>query len=121
MEILSRIEQLLREDPATIVDKQSGMLPREIEDAQSYFLEKTQHARVTLQKIASSLQLPPEKPDARELVSTGLMVLYVLVESYRTERILELGGKPSEETQNAIRESIESLGLDVINMRERLK
>jgi hypothetical protein len=121
MDILSRIEQLLHDDPAAIVDKQSGMLPREVEDSQAYFLQKIHHARTTLQELAALLQLTPEALDARALISTELMVLFVLIDSYRPERILESRWKAGEETQNVIREKIESLGLDVINMRERLK
>jgi hypothetical protein len=120
-DILSRIEQLLHDDPEAIVDKQSGMLPREIEDSQAYFLQKIQHARTTLQELPALLQLTTEALDARALISTELMVLFVLIDSYRPERILESGWKAGEETQNVIREKIESLGLDVINMRERLK
>jgi hypothetical protein len=121
IDILSRIEQLFHDDPAGIVGKQSGMLPREIEDTQAYFLQKTQHARDTLRALSELLQLTPEPPEARELVSTELMLLFVLVESFRPQRIQELGWKPDQQIQDAIREKIEAFGLDIINMRERLK
>lgn len=120
-DILSHIEQLLHDDPAAIVSRQSGTLPREIEDKQTYFLQKIQHARNTLQELADLLELTSEKVDDRELISTELMMLFVLIENYRPERILESGWTPSEEGQHTIREKVESLGLDVINMRERLK
>jgi hypothetical protein len=121
IDILSRIEQLLHDDPAAIVGKQAGMLPREIEDSQAYFLQKTQHARETLRALSDLLQLTPETPEARGLVSTELMLLFVLVESFRPQRIQELGWKPDQGIQDAIREKIEAFGLDIINMRERLK
>jgi hypothetical protein len=121
IDILSRIEQLLHDDPAAIVGKQPGMLPREIEDSQAYFLQKTQRARDTLRTLSDLLHLTPEPPEARELVSTYLMLLFVLVESFRPECIQELGWKADQETQSAIRERIEAFGLDIINMRERLK
>jgi hypothetical protein len=121
IDILSRIEQLFHDDPATIVGKQSGMLPREIEDTQAYFLQKTQHARDSLRALSELLQLTPEPPEARELVSTELMLLFVLVESFRPQRIQELGWKPDQQIQDEIREKIEAFGLDIINMRERLK
>lgn len=120
-DILSRIERILHDDPAAIVGKQSGMLPREIEDIQTYFLQKIQHARNTLQELADLLQLTSEKVNDRELISTELMVLFVLIENYRPEHILESGWNPAEEVQHTIRKKVESLGLDVINMRERLK
>jgi hypothetical protein len=120
-DILSRIEQLLHDRPTAIVSRQSGMLPREIEDKQTYFLQKIQHARATLQEFADLLRLTSEKVDDRELISTELMVLFVLIENYRPERILESGWNPREEVQQTIREKLESLGLDVIHMRERLK
>jgi len=120
-DILSRIEQLLHDHPTAIVSRQSGMLPREIEDRQTYFLHKIQHARDTLQELVDLLQVTSEKVDDRELISMELMVLFVLIENYRPERILESGWSPTEEVQHAIREKLESLGLDVINMRERLK
>lgn len=119
--ILSRIEQLLHDDPAVIVGKQSGTLPREIEDSQAYFLQKIQHARNTLRELDDLLQLTSETLDARELIRAELMVIFVLIESYRPERLLELGWKPGDEIQHIIREKIESLSLDVINMRERLR
>jgi hypothetical protein len=120
-DILSRIEQLLNDDPAALVDKRSAMLPREIEDRQAYFLQKIQHACNTMRELGDLLQLASERLDSRELVSTELMMLFVLITSYRPERILELGWKTDDETQRLIREKIESLSLDVINMRERLK
>jgi hypothetical protein len=120
-DILSRIERLLHDDPTAIVDKHSGMLPREIEDRQAYFLQKIQHGRTTFQELADLFQLTTESLDARALISTELMVLFVLIDSYRPERILESGWKAGEEMQRAIREKIESLGLDVITLRERLK
>ena len=120
-DILSRIERILHDDPAAIVGRQSGMLPREIEDIQTYFLQKIQHARNTLQELADLLQLTSERLDEPELISMELMVLFVLIENYRPERILESGWKPAEEVQHTLREKVESLGLDVINMRERLK
>ena len=120
-DILSRIEQLLHDDPAAIVGKQSGMLPREIEDSQAYILQKTQHARDTLRALCQLFHLTPETPEARELVSTELMMLFVLVEGFHPERVSELGWTPDEQTRNAIRAKIEAFGLDIINMRERLK
>jgi len=120
-DILSRIEQLLHDQPTAVVSRQSGMLPREIEDRQTYFLHKIQHARDTLQELADLFQVTSEKVDDRELISMELIVLFVLIENYRPERILESGWNPTEEVQHAIREKLESLGLDVINMRERLK
>lgn len=120
-DILSRIENLLHDDPAAIVGKRSGTLPREIEENQAYFLQKIRHVHGTLHELAELLRLTPEKPDSRELVITELMLLFVLIESYRPERILESGWKPSDEIQSAILGKIESIGLDIINMRERLK
>lgn len=120
-DILFRIEKLLHDDPAAVVDKNSAMLPREIEDSQAYFLQKIQHACNTIWELGDLLQLASERLDSRELVSTELIMLFVLVASYRPERILELGWKADDETQRVIREKIESLSLDVINMRERLK
>ena len=121
MDTLSRIEQLLNDDPAAIVGQQSGMLPREIEDKQTYLLRKIQHIRNTLQELADLFQLTPEKLADRELISTELMVLFVLIENYRLERVLESGWNPVEGIRHTLREKVESLGLDVINMRERLK
>jgi hypothetical protein len=119
--ILFRIDQLLHDDPAAVVDKQSGMLPREIEDRQAYFLQKIQHARNTLGELDNLLQLTHETIDVRELIRMELVMFFVLIENYRPERILESGWKPDEGAQRVIREKIESLGLDVLNVRERLK
>ena len=120
-DILSRIEKVLHDDPAAILGKQPGMLPREIEDIQTYFLQKIQHARNTLRELADLLQLTSERLDESERISMELMVLFVLIENYRPERISESGWKPAEQVQQTLREKVESLGLDVINMRERLK
>jgi hypothetical protein len=97
------------------------MLPREIEDSQAYFLQKIQHARNTLGELDVLLQLAHETIDVRELIRMELVMFFVLIENYRPERILESGWKPDEGTQRVIREKIESLGLDVLNVRERLK
>jgi hypothetical protein len=121
MDILSRFARMLQEDPASIVNPRSAMLPREIEDSQAYFLQKITHASQTLRELADLLQIPSATPDRRELVSTELMILFVLMESYQPERILESGWRLTEETQAGIRDKIESLRLDVINIRERLK
>jgi hypothetical protein len=115
-DILSRLATMLQDDPASIVNPRSVMLPREIEDGQAYFLQKVAHARQTLRELADLLQLSPGT-----LVRTELMILFVRMESYRPERISESGWKLGEETQARIREKIESLRLDVINIRERLK
>lgn len=120
-EILSRIEQVLNDDPAVVVDTKSAMFPREIEDSQTYFLEKIQRVRDTLRELDALLHLAPEACDQRQLIRTELMVLFVLIESYRPERILESGWKLGEAIQQVLRTKIESLGIDVINMRERLK
>jgi hypothetical protein len=120
-DILSRLATVLQDDPASVVNPRSAMLPREVEDGQAYFLQKVSHARQTLHELADLLQLSSATAAPRELISTELMILFVLLESYRPERILESGWKLSEETQVAIREKIESLRLDVINIRERLK
>ncbi len=120
-DILARIEQLLKDNPSAVVDKKCAMLPREIEDSQTYFLQKVQHARDTLRELEELLQMAPEVRDARELIRTELMFLFVLIDGYRPERIPGSGWRPDEETQHGVREKIESLGIDVINMRERLK
>ena len=118
---LSRIEQLVQDNPAAVVDQKCAMLPREIEDNQIYFLQKVQHARDTFRELEELLKMPPEVRDARELIKTELLLLFVLIEGYRPERILGSGWKPDEDTQRGMREKVESLGIDVINMRERLK
>ena len=120
-DILSRIEKLLQQDAAAIVGKQSAMLPREIEDSQAYFLEKTSHVRTTLREISTLLPGASETLDLRELVGAELLTLFVLIESYRPERITESGWNLGEETQEALRERIDVLSLDLINMRQRLK
>jgi len=121
MDILSRIEKTVQENPAAVVDKRLTMLPRELEDSQAYFLQKIAHARTTLAELSRLLQTKSENSDLRERISVELMVVFVLVESYRPERMLELGWNPGEEVHQAVRDQIESLGLDVINIRERLK
>lgn len=121
MDMLSRIEKTVQENPAAVVDKRLTMLPRELEDSQAYFLQKIAHARTTLAELSRLLQTKSENSDLRERISVELMVVFVLVESYRPERMLELGWNPGEEVHQAVRDRIESLGLDVINIRERLK
>jgi hypothetical protein len=121
IDMLSRIEKTVQENPAAVVDKRLTMLPRELEDGQAYFLQKIAHARTTLAELSRLLQAKAENSDLRERISVELMVIFVLVESYRPERMLELGWNPGEEIRQAVRDRIESLGLDVINIRERLK
>ena len=120
-DVLARIEQLLKDNPSAVVDQKCAMLPREIEDSQTYFLQKVQHARDTLRELEELLQMTPEVRDPRELIRTELMFLFVLIDGYRPERILGSEWTPDEDIQHRIREKIESLGIDVINMRERLK
>ena len=118
---LGRVEQILNDSPATVLDSKSTKLPREIEESQTYFLQKIQHLRDTLQELDDLLHLAPETCDPRELIRAELMVVFVLIDSYRPERVVESGWRPDGDVQNTIRRGIESLGLDVINMRERLK
>jgi hypothetical protein len=120
-EILVRLERLLREDPAAIVDKQTGMLPREVQEKQAYFLEKIVHAENTLRELARVVPRTDQAADPRQLVSTELMLFFVLVEAFRPERFTEAGFKLDERTRSTISEKIDSLVLDIFNMRERLK
>jgi hypothetical protein len=120
-EILFRVEQVLRDDPAAVLAKQSAMLPRELEDSQVYFLQKIEHVRQTVGELQDLLQLAPVSLDIRERVATELMLFFVLIESYRPERMVESGWRPNDEIERILREKIESLSLDIINVRERLK
>lgn len=121
MEIVSRVEKILLERPEAIVGKHSTLLPAELEDHKSYFLKKIAHARATLQELSGLLPGNPQPVDLREEVNVELMVLFVLIESYRPERMTESTCNVDEQTRHAIHDRIESLSLDVINMRERLK
>jgi hypothetical protein len=121
MDVLSRIERTLQENPAVVVDRQSTMLSREVEDTQLYFLQKIAHARTILSELKGLVQTKSDVRDLREQISIELMVLFVLIESYRPDRLLESGWNPGQGIQETLRERIELLGLDIINMRERLK
>jgi hypothetical protein len=121
MDLLSRIERTLQENPAVVADRQSTMLPREVEDSQLYFLQKIAHARTMLSELKGLVQTKSEALDLREQISIELMVLFVLIEGYRPQRLLESGWNPDQGIQETLRERIELLGLDIINMRERLK
>lgn len=120
-EILSRVENLFHERPEVILTKQATMLPAELEDSKQYFLRKVGHARETLRELSNLLPADDQTPDLRGEVSVELMILFVLIDSFRPERMAESGCNLDEEVRQAIRERIESLSLDVINMRERLK
>lgn len=121
MDILSRIEKIVQENPAAIVDRLSTKLPRELADSQAYFLQKIAHARKMLNELSGLLQTRSENVELRERMSVELMIFFVLIESYRPERMLESGWNPGEEAREAVQDRIESIGLDVINIRERLK
>jgi len=121
MEILSRFERTVQEDPKSLLNSQCALLPREIEDSKAYFVQKITHAREVLTELASFVGIRSEGIDQRDLIKTELMLLFVLVESYRPERISEFEGKLGEDVQSQIRQLVESLHLDVINIRERLK
>lgn len=119
--VLSRIEQLLHQEPTLILNKQSTLLPREIEDGQAYLLDKIAHARAILGELGNLLHVSDEKVDLRELISAELMTLMVLFEIYRPKRMLQSGWKPGKQFEDLFEEKLEQLDLDVINMRERLK
>ncbi len=121
MDLLSHMEKTLQQNPAAIVGKQTNMLPRERQDKQAYFLEKITHARKTLNELMDLLPAKTEDPAIHEQISAELMVFFALIESFRPQRMLESGWNPGEVAQAAIREKVESLVLDVVNMRERLK
>jgi len=121
MEILARVENRLQESPEAILTKQSTMLPTELDDNKQYFLKKIGRVRETLRELSNLVPLDSQTPDLRGEVGVELMVLFVLIESFRPERIAESGCSLDEGARTQIRERIESLGLDVINMRERLK
>lgn len=119
-DILSRIEKILREDPSAIVDSKTQMLPREIEDKQAYFLGKIERAQKTLKGLADLVVTGPADIALHEQIGVELMVFSVLIEYFRPQRIRASGWNPGG-AEDAIREKIESLVLDIINMRERLK
>ena len=121
LDILSRVQRILQENPAAIIDEQAAMLPRELEDQQSYFLEKIGRAQKTLKELTGLLLTGPENLVVREQISVELMVFFVLIDLFRTQRIRESGWDPGEGMEELIQQKVESLSLDVINMRERLK
>jgi len=120
-ELLAQIEQHFQDDPLAIVDRQEGAQPREIEDARSYFLEKIEHARETLREMVDLVRPPTGPPDKRELIRSELMALFVLVESLRPSHLSEAVTHAGDETGQSIYKAIDALGLDVINLRQRLK
>lgn len=118
-DILSKVETSLRENPAGVLN--ASCLPREVEDRQAYFFEKISHARGILGDLAELLKLGSAASDDRELLKAELAMLFALVQSYQPEHIQESGWNPSEDIRAAVHEKLESLTLDIINLRERLK
>lgn len=120
-DLLSRLDQLIQDDARAVVSKPLAMLPREIEDNQTYFLQKIHHARDTLLALGDVLQLTRDTAPQPGLISIELAMLFVLIENYRPERLLESGWNLTEEERQTIRERFDSINLDIFNMRERLK
>lgn len=120
-DILARLATTVREDPAAIADNHATMLPREIEDQQTYFLGKIAHIQETLKELGGLLPSSSREATVREQISIELMVLFVLIDCFRPERLRESGWNPDAGVEEVIRERVESLVLDVINIRERLK
>ena len=120
-DILSRIEKILRENPTAISDTRATMLPHELEDKQAYFLERIAHTRKTLAELAGLLSTGSQEAPLHEQISAELMAFFVLIECFRPHRIRASGWTQSEAAEVAIRESVESLVLDVVSMRERLR
>ncbi len=121
MDILDRIQRLVQQNPAALMANRLAMLPRELQEGQQYLIEKISRARKTLNELSVLVRTRSETPDLRERVSIELMIFFVLIENYRPETIKEPRWKPGAGVFDAIRARIESLQLDVINIRERLK
>ncbi len=120
-DIVSKVETTLTENPGVILNRSSTNLPREVEDRQAYFLEKVSHVRRILSDLAELLELTSAAADDRELLKGELAMLFVLIQSYRPEYMSESGWHPSHDVRTAVEEKVESLSLDIINLRERLK
>jgi hypothetical protein len=120
-DLLSRVDKILREDPAAIADRYGTMLPRELEDRQAYFLEQAASAQRMLNELASLLPRDLVGSSPRDQIGVELMLLFVLIECFRPERLQESGWAPDLEVQDAIREKLDRLALVVVNMRQRLK
>lgn len=121
MDILDRIENTVQQNPNALMVDRLSMPPCELQERQEYLLQKIAHARKTLNELSTLLQTRSETPDIRERIKIELMIFFVLIENYRPETINEPGWKPGAGVLEAIRERIESLQLDVINFRERLR
>ncbi|HTZ82358.1 MAG TPA: hypothetical protein VMB66_04165 [Candidatus Acidoferrales bacterium] len=121
MDILDRIENTVQQNPSALMVNRLSMLPRELQEGQEYLLQKVAHARKMLNELSTLLQTRSEIPDVRERIKIELMIFFVLIANYRPETINEPRWKPGADVLEAIRERIESLNLDVINIRERLK
>lgn len=119
-DVLSRIEKTLRDNPSAVAGTKTQMLSRELEDKHAYFLEKTATAQKTLNEIASLLPTASEDIALHEQIALELMSFLVVIESFRPRRVHESGWDPGV-SEDAIRAKLDSLVLDAINMRERLK
>jgi hypothetical protein len=120
-DIIARMEQRFREDPLAIVEQQAGTQPREIEEAQSYFKEKMEHIRESLRELADLLRLSPDAAEKPDLIRGELLAFFVLVESLRPARDAEAGPNVGEASGRLLCQAFDSLSLDVINLRQRLK
>ena len=74
-----------------------------------------------LKELGGLLPSSSREATVREQISIELMVLFVLIDCFRPERLRESGWNPDAGVEEVIRERVESLVLDVINIRERLK
>jgi len=120
-DLLSSIETAIKENPSAVAEGRGTVLPREIEDRQAYFLQKTSQARIAIADLSNLLGVRSEAFDYRELISAELLMLFALIEACRPERMIELGWHPDKNARQAVAATLESLGLSIINMRERLR
>lgn len=116
---LKRLEDIIQaQDPLTD-DRQVQSL--EIDDTRDYFLKKLRNIRSNLQHMAEQLDLSAALPETREILHLELLALLVLVEGSRAPQIAAGDGEFDRKVREVLRNTIEDVALDLLNLRARVK
>lgn len=116
---LARLQQVIEQrQPLAAPPSVQGI---DIDDSRAFFLEKFQNIRASLQNMAEQLNLPAIYPENKQILDLELLALMVVVERTRAPQIATGDSEFDGKVREVLNDTIESVVLDLLNLRARLK
>lgn len=93
----------------------------DINDSRDFFLEKFHNIRASLKHMAEELNLPMTPPKNKEVLDLELLALMVVVERSRAPQIAPDDCEFDRHVREVLRDTIESVALDLLKLRARIR